>query len=353
MKSENPASGRLLHWFAGARRSLPFRQEPTPYHIWVSEIMLQQTRVSAVLPYYTRFITALPDIASLAACGEDELHKLWEGLGYYSRVRNMQKAAQAVVRQYGGCLPADYKALLALPGIGPYTAGAIASLAFGLPEVAVDGNVLRVFSRLLADEGDITRPEVKARLTEAVRAWQPPGAPGPYNEAIMELGALVCLPGAPRCGECPLRDLCKAYERGIAATLPNKAPQKPRKTEQYTVLVVNSGDRVLLVRRPQKGLLAGLWQPLLLPGWLNYEDARQVLEECLGCSPALRELPPARHVFTHREWHMRGWQCSFPEKAPPPTDGLFVTKEQQQAGYPLPSAFDAYRSAFFEKAAGR
>ena len=195
----------LLAWFDQNRRSLPFRDDPTPYHVWVSEIMLQQTRVAAALPYYERFIRELPDIPALAACPPERLDKLWEGLGYYRRVHSMQKAAQAVCERYGGALPADYDALLALPGIGPYTAGAIASIGFGLAVPAVDGNVLRVFARLYNDGAPIDEPAAKKRCTARVMAHQPPDAPGDYPQALMELGALVCLPGgAPLCGQCPL-----------------------------------------------------------------------------------------------------------------------------------------------------
>ena len=208
MENISPA---LLEWFYKNRRSLPFREDPTPYHVWLSEVMLQQTRVSAVLPYYYRFLEALPDIPALAACEEERLHKLWEGLGYYSRVRNLQKAAKLVCAQYGGQLPADYAALLALPGIGEYTAGAIASISFGLPVPAVDGNVLRVFSRLYNDPGVITEPAVKKAFTARVMEHQPPEKAGDYNQALMELGALVCVPnGAPLCGQCPLAESCRA-----------------------------------------------------------------------------------------------------------------------------------------------
>ena len=209
MENISPA---LLDWFYKNRRSLPFREDPTPYHVWLSEVMLQQTRVSAVLPYYYRFLEALPDIPALAACEEERLHKLWEGLGYYSRVRNLQKAAKLVCAQYGGQLPADYAALRALPGIGEYTAGAIASISFGLPVPAVDGNVLRVFSRLYNDPGVITEPAVKKAFTARVMEHQPPEKAGDYNQALMELGALVCVPnGAPLCGQCPLAALCLGY----------------------------------------------------------------------------------------------------------------------------------------------
>ena len=265
MENISPA---LLEWFYKNRRSLPFREDPTPYHVWLSEVMLQQTRVSAVLPYYYRFLEALPDIPALAACEEERLHKLWEGLGYYSRVRNLQKAAKLVCAQYGGQLPADYAALLALPGIGEYTAGAIASISFGLPVPAVDGNVLRVFSRLYNDPGVITEPAVKKAFTARVMEHQPPEKAGDYNQALMELGALVCVPnGAPLCGQCPLAESCLARAAGTTAQLPQKAKPKPRKLVPVTLALVESPAGFLVQQRPQKGLLAGLWQPVL---WDQY-----------------------------------------------------------------------------------
>ena len=257
----------LLNWFYANRRILPFREDPTPYHVWLSEIMLQQTRVSAALPYYERFLAALPDIPALAGCEEEKLHKLWEGLGYYSRVRNLQKAAKIVCAQYGGQLPADYNALLALPGIGEYTAGAIASISFGLPVPAVDGNVLRVFARLYNDPRLVTDPQVKREFTARVMEHQPPAKAGDYNQALMELGALVCLPnGAPLCEQCPLGTLCRARAAGTALSLPQKTPPKARRITPVTVALVLNEGRVLLQQRPAKGLLAGLWQPLLWEG---------------------------------------------------------------------------------------
>ena len=264
MENISPA---LLNWFYENQRVLPFRTDPSPYHVWLSEIMLQQTRVSAALPYYERFLAALPDIPALAACEEEKLNKLWEGLGYYSRVRNLQKAARIVCEQYGGELPADYDAIRALPGIGDYTAGAICSISFGIPVPAVDGNVLRVFSRLYNDPGVITDPAVKKAFTARVMEHQPPAAPGDYNQALMELGALVCVPnGAPLCEQCPLARLCQARAAGTALSLPQKAAPKARKLEDLTVALVESPAGFLIQRRPEKGLLAGLWQPLLCEG---------------------------------------------------------------------------------------
>lgn len=336
----------LLRWYEQNQRALPFRAHPTPYRVWVSEIMLQQTRVSAALPYYERFLQELPTIAALAACDAQRLHKLWEGLGYYSRVRNLQKAARMVMEQYGGALPADYAALQTLPGIGAYTAGAIASICFGLPVPAVDGNVLRVFARLLNDARDITRPDVKKEWTAHVLALQPPERPGDYNQALMELGALVCLPnGAPLCEECPLRALCAACAAGTQETLPVKAPPAAKKTQRYTVvLAVDETRRVLLQQRPQTGLLAGLWQPLLLEGRLSADAVRQALGARGLVPQTVQPLPAARHVFTHLVWEMEGFLCAVRGSAPP--EGCVWAEGSAVDGvYTLPNAFKTYRAA--------
>ena len=343
MENISPA---LLHWFHANHRILPFRSDPTPYHVWLSEIMLQQTRVSAALPYYERFLAALPDIPALAACEEEKLHKLWEGLGYYSRVRNLQKAAKLVCAQYGGELPADYDALRALPGIGDYTAGAIASISFGLPVPAVDGNVLRVFSRLYNDDRLITDPKVKRAFTTRVMEHQPPAAPGDYNQALMELGALVCVPnGAPLCAQCPLAHLCAAHAAGTALTLPRKAAPKARRIEPVTLALVRSPEGVLLQQRPEKGLLAGLWQPVLWENEsLSADEARTRLA-ALGvvCTPdAAKALRPARHIFSHIEWHMGGYLFTA-ERQPAPAGCVWASLEQLEAAYTLPGAFKAYR----------
>ncbi len=335
----------LLAWYHQNRRKLPFREEPSPYRVWVSEIMLQQTRVSAVLPYYERFMARLPNPAALAACSEDELHKLWQGLGYYNRARNMQKAAKVLVAQYGGSLPKSFEALLALPGIGPYTAGAIASIAFGLPEVAVDGNVLRVFSRLLASSADISLPETKKKLSALVSAQQPKETPGDFNQALMELGALVCTPGVPHCPLCPLEGVCEGNRRGLAAQLPVIAPKAPKLTVPVCVLVLHSPEgRVLLHRRGKTGLLAGLYEPLVLEGQYTKTGAEEALASLPGKVKLGAALPTAKHVFTHRIWQMYGWQGHFtPAKgAALPEDFLLASLQQLQEAYALPGAFKAY-----------
>ena len=334
----------LLEWFYQNKRILPFRTDPSPYHVWLSEIMLQQTRVSAALPYYERFLATLPDIPALAVCDEEKLHKLWEGLGYYSRVRNLQKAARIVCEEYGGQLPADYDALRALPGIGDYTAGAIASISFGLPVPAVDGNVLRVFARLYNDARLITDPAVKKEFTARVMEHQPPEKAGDYNQALMELGALVCVPnGAPLCGACPLKALCKARAAGTALTLPQKAKPKARKVEPVTVVLVESEGKFLIRQRPEKGLLAGLWEPLL---WENEALSPSELHENLTAMGLVCEadgivsLPAAKHIFSHIEWRMTYYALPVPPQ-PAPEGTVWASREQLRAEYTLPGAFKA------------
>lgn len=331
----------LLRWYEQNKRTLPFRTVSTPYRVWVSEIMLQQTRVSAALPYFERFMAELPTVADLAACDPERLHKLWEGLGYYSRVRNLQKAAQIVMEQHGGALPADYDALLKLPGVGAYTAGAIASISFGLPVPAVDGNVLRVFARLYNDDADVMAPATRRLFTRRVLDQMPKAAPGPYNEALMELGALVCIPGTPHCEACPLADRCLGCAAGRAGELPVKPAPKAKTTVPVTVALVESDAGLLLQRRPAKGLLAGLWQPAAWEKALTKDELTAALAK-LGVQATLTEpLPPAKHVFTHRVWQLSGWRgraeaCALP-------DGfVWAAPEQLAEVYPVPNAFGAY-----------
>ena len=335
----------LLHWFWANHRVLPFRSSPTPYHVWVSEIMLQQTRVAAAVPYYERFVQELPDIPALAACEEERLLKLWEGLGYYSRVRNLQKAARIVCEQYGGQLPGDLAALKKLPGIGDYTAGAIASIGFGIPAPAVDGNVLRVFARLYNDEGDIMQPAVKAATTQKVMAQQPAEAPGDFNQALMELGALVCTPGQPDCAACPLQALCLGRQSGNPARLPQKAPKKARKKCELTLcLAQDAAGRWLLQKRGEQGVLAGLWQPpVLAEEALDEKRALAAAQKLLPAAVLLKEKPlKAKHIFTHLEWHMTAYVMAVP-CTPPPEGCVWASPAQLEQEYTLPGAFKTLR----------
>lgn len=298
----------LLAWYDGAKRVLPWRDAPTAYHVWISEIMLQQTRVSAVLPYYKRFLAALPDVRALAEADEGTLMKLWEGLGYYSRARNLQKAARLIVTEHGGRFPDTYKGLLALPGVGEYTAGAIASIAFGRCVPAVDGNVLRVLARSTGDEGDILDGRVRKRDREWLQAVMPADRPGEFNQALMELGATVCLPGgAPRCGDCPLRSLCKAREGEGWRRLPVKRAKKARRVEEKTVFVLVSPAGLALRQREASGLLAGLWELPNVAGTLD-ESGASAQATAWGLDVARWEKQlTGKHIFTHVEWRMRGY----------------------------------------------
>lgn len=338
----------LLAWYDAGRRILPWREEPTPYHVWLSEIMLQQTRVEAVKPYYDRFLQALPDIRSLAAVEEEKLLKLWEGLGYYNRARNLKKAAEILVSEYGGEMPDDYAKIQSLPGIGSYTAGAVSSIAFGRAHPAVDGNVLRILSRLRADDRDILNAKVKKAVEEDLADVMPADRPGDFNQALMELGAMVCIPnGAPRCEACPWKGLCLAREDGRTAEFPKKAKKKPRSVEEKTILVIQDAERVALRKRPESGLLAGLYEFPSLAGHCEETQVSAYLRE-IGLSPIrIRRLPPAKHVFTHKEWHMTGYLIRVDElavKGPgQEMEGfVFVEPEETRTNYPIPSAFAVY-----------
>ena len=336
----------LLEWFRDNARKLPWRNDPTPYHVWLSEIMLQQTRVAAALDYYRRFLEECPDLETLAALPEDRLMKLWQGLGYYSRARNLQKAARVIVNEYGGTFPADYEAVRALPGVGDYTAGAVCSIAFGQPVPAVDGNVLRVAARVSGDGGDISSPEMKKRVTEAVRAVMPLHAPGAFNQALMELGATVCLPnGAPLCETCPARDFCAALTQDRIAELPFKSPKKPRRVEERTVWLLFHDDRAALRRRSERGLLAGLWEfpnepagSNPLPGWGIVRKS----DEYAG---------QAKHIFTHVEWHMTLRAVEAASDALP-EGWVWATLDELEGVYPVPNAFDGAKKAVLKRLGG-
>lgn len=338
----------LVGWYRACARTLPWRSEVTPYRVWVSEIMLQQTRVEAVKPYFARFLEAFPSAKELAEAPEDKLLKCWEGLGYYSRVRNMQKAAQKIVSDYGGEMPRTRKELLSLPGIGSYTAGAIAAFAYGLPEPAVDGNVLRVVARLCADDRNILDPRIREDDEEWLRAVIPHDAAGDFGQALIELGALVCLPGsAVKCGECPLAGLCRARAEGLTGILPVRFKEQKRREENRTVLLLCDSDAVLLEKRPAKGLLAGLWQFPNVEGFLTEAEAVKAATalgaEVIGVEP----LPDARHVFTHITWHMKGYRLTVRQLTP--AMGTAVPLSEVRSGFAIPSAFSAYRKCLPEE----
>lgn len=332
----------LLSWYRANARCLPWRQTRDPYRIWVSEIMLQQTRVAAVLGYYARFLAAFPSVEALAAAPEEQLMKQWEGLGYYSRARNLQKAAKIVVETHGGKFPRDFAGLLALPGIGDYTAGAIASAAFGLRQPAVDGNVLRVVARLADCHDDILNPQTKEAVREAVEAAMPQTAEDIrlFNQALMELGAVVCAPGGPpKCDFCPGKTFCLGRQRGTAEVLPVKAAKKPRRLEEKTVFLLLQNGKIALRKRQDSGLLASLWEFPNVEGLLD-EAAAAAAVAAWGFQPKnwLKKLT-AKHIFTHVEWHMTGY--SLVAAGAGPAEFVFVDAEGL-ACRAVPSAFGKY-----------
>lgn len=376
----------LADWFTANARTMPWRSNPLPYYVWVSEIMLQQTRVEAVRRYFDRFVGALPDVRALAECEEDVYLKLWEGLGYYSRVRNLHAAAVQIVEDYDGRIPDDYETLLKLKGIGHYTAGAIASLAYEKPVPAVDGNVLRVLTRVTADDTDIMkqsfRSEVEMQLrkvlehfwteagvqvdsatevesrSESVAGVSEPSedvciSPRIINQALMELGALVCVPnGDPHCEECPWKERCLARKKGCIAQLPVKTKAKARRIEDKTVLLIRNGERMALHKRPPRGLLAGLYEFPNRP-WHLSEDEVLAWIRSMGYTPLrIRRLTDATHIFSHVEWHMIGYSLLVEEEAFASEEQkeraaaeklVFINAAELEAQYALPSAFAAYR----------
>lgn len=337
----------LLDWFDYNARILAWRVNPIPYYVWVSEIMLQQTRVEAVKGYFDRFITELPDIKTLAAVDEEKLLKLWEGLGYYNRVRNLQKAAQQIIQDYDGKLPADYEKLLTLPGIGTYTAGAIASIAFKLPVPAVDGNVLRVTKRIAGSLDDISKDKVKKELWQDLRRIIPNDRPGDFNQALMELGALVCLPnGQPLCSECPVMHLCRAFHEDTIDRIPVKPARKERKIENRTILLIEYQGRYAIRKRPDKGLLAGLWELPGLEGTLNQEELRKVLARQGIYSATVASMGKAKHIFSHMEWHMLGYHVIITEALQSgeyrDIADTWASRDEINKIYSIPNAFSAF-----------
>ena len=344
----------LLAWRKSAPdvRDLPWRDEPTPYHVWISEIMLQQTRAAVVRAYYLRFLDALPSVRDLAAVDDDALMKLWQGLGYYSRARNLKRAAEVIVEKHDGQLPKDFDALLALPGIGRYTASAIASFAYGQPRPAVDGNFLRVAARVTANPIDIAKDTSKRALEAALAPAYPSGRDaGLLNEAFMDLGATVCLPnGVPLCHACPAAQLCLAHDRGTEQDYPVKTALKARRKERRTVLLLSCGDRIAIRKRPARGLLAGLWEYPNLEGKLSQRAVRALLESEGFDVRDIAPLPSARHIFSHIEWELTGWAVTVADMNEPPLMAaeendaapsalLWVRREELADTYSIPAAF--------------
>ena len=326
----------LLDWYEKNKRVLPWRGKPTPYEVWVSEIMLQQTRVETVKPYFSRWMKTFPTVRDLANAEEETVLKMWEGLGYYSRARNLYKAAKIVCEEYGGNLPCEKKALQKLPGIGAYTAGAVLSIAFGAAEPAVDGNVLRVVSRLTADPFDITKDDVKTSVADRLRPLMPAGKTSEFTQALFEIGALVCLPDRDyRCENCPLTAFCVAYKSGAQDSFPVHPPKPPKKEQKLTVFVLEYDNKFAIKKRPEKGLLAGLYELPNKKGFLTEDEVRSLFDGEISV------LPSAKHVFTHIVWEMQGYFVKLKKK--PEEELTFVSAEEIKKVYSLPSAFSAYK----------
>lgn len=311
-----PFTADLLRWFRQNKRDLPWRRGPTPYRVWLSEIMLQQTQVHTVLPYFERFVEALPTVEALAAAPLDEVLKLWEGLGYYGRARNLHRSAKLLVERYDGKLPASVEELLKLPGVGRYTAGAIGSIAFGLSVPVLDGNVMRVFARLLDMRADISLPATRERLWQQAGQWMPAQQASAYNQALMELGQRVCLPREPACQACPLQGHCRAFAAGTQAELPVKRARAAAPHYDVCAGLIRADDeRLLIARRPLDGLLGGLWQ---FPG--GKREAGETLPDCLARE--LREelaiqveigdlFTTVKHAFTHFKITLYAFECRY------------------------------------------
>lgn len=334
----------LVKWYRENHRLLPWREQKNPYYIWISEIMLQQTRVEAVKPFFARFIEALPTVKDAAVCPEDRLLKLWEGLGYYNRVRYIQKAAIELVEKYDGELPKDYQLLKSLPGIGSYTAGAIASIAFDIPVPAVDGNVLRVISRILESDEDIMKQSLQKKMQKMLLEVMPDENPGEFNQALMELGAMVCVPnGMAKCDQCPVSTLCQARSHNRVMELPVRSKAKSRRVEEKTVLVIRDGDRVAIRKRDSKGLLAGLYELPNYPGRLSSEELLNKIKDYQLTTLQIQPLNESKHIFSHVEWRMTGYLIRVAElEAGQGMDMLFVDVKDAEEKYPVPTAFQAY-----------
>lgn len=349
----------VTQWYVKNKRDLPWRRRVSAYRVWISEIMLQQTRVEAVKPYYERFIKELPDVKALAEVDSDHLMKLWEGLGYYSRARHLKEAAVCIMEEHNGVFPDDHGHIRALKGVGSYTAGAISAFAYNQPYPAVDGNVLRVVARLIGLHDDILQASTKKKVEHIVAACIPQGRSSDFGQGLIELGALICLPGGQaRCAECPVHDVCRAYERDLVETLPVRVQKTKKRIEKRTVLQICHGDRICIGKRPDRGLLAGMYELPNLPGHMTEDDVIRTMSRWGMPVIRCRRLPEAKHIFSHITWDMIGYVLEIDEldvgKIQIRSDGVssdgsdhmfFVSTDQLRKSYAVPGAFSAYMPA--------
>ncbi|KXG75283.1 A/G-specific adenine glycosylase [Thermotalea metallivorans] len=333
----------LICWYRQNHRKLPWRETQNPYAIWVSEVMLQQTRVETVIPYFQQFMEKFPTVEALAKAHEEEVLKAWEGLGYYSRARNLHRGAKVVAEHYGGRIPHRLKEIKKIPGIGSYTAGAILSIAYGQPVPAVDGNVMRVFSRVFCVQEDIGGEKTKKEMEKIGAVVIPPENPSFFNQGLMELGALICTPIAPKCIACPIFEACCARQKGIQHELPIKKKKTKVKEVFLEVGLVWKGDKLLITKRPGDSLLAGLWGFPAVErekGWERGKSIRQELKDTYGMEvTGAKHVLDATHIFTHLKWHMEVYVACFMEEAKieyPPVQWVTLKEIKQ---YPIPTAF--------------
>ena len=344
-ETESPITRTLLDWYDAHRRSLPWRDVGNPYATWVSEIMLQQTRVETVIPYYERFMADYPDVMALAAVPEDEVLKHWEGLGYYSRARNLHRGAQQIAANGGG-LPKDAAGWREICGVGDYTAGAISSIALGQRAAAVDGNVIRVITRLTGLRENAAAPSVRREIAARSEALMPPDRPGDFNQALMDLGATVCIPAAPRCESCPLVSFCDAFAAGDAEDLPLLPGKNLPKEIEWDLVLIHMGDCVL-VRQREERMLHGLWVFPMVEGHHEAEELTGLLKNLTGMKVSdLHPVGEAKHVFTHQIWQMRLWRGTADPEAIPADPWRAVTREELES-LALPSAMRVPRRMAF------
>jgi len=322
----------LLNWYDTNQRVLPWRENKDPYRVWISEIMLQQTRVETVIPYFNRFINKIPTVEALSKVDDDELNKLWEGLGYYSRARNLKFASIQVMNEFNGIIPSTQKELESLKGIGPYTSGAVLSISFDKPFTAVDGNVLRVFSRLYAIDSNIKDPKTKKDIKGIVEELLPKFRVGDFNQALMEIGATICVPtGRPLCEKCPLASQCEAKKRNIQTILPIIEKRNSRRKQDVTYIILKANDKYALRKRPPKGLLAGLYEFLNFDNKLSLNEVKAMYD-----FKSIEKLPSKKHIFTHIEWNITAYLVELHEVIEP---FIWASRDELDTVYPIPVAF--------------
>jgi A/G-specific adenine glycosylase len=337
----------IVLWYTANKRSLPWRDTGNPYHVWISEIMLQQTRIEAVRPKYLSFMQELPSISALAECEDDHLMRLWEGLGYYSRARNLKKCALILVQKYHSQLPISFNELLKLPGIGPYTAGAISSIAFDQAVPAVDGNVLRVLARLFAVKEDVRSDAVRKELLDTIndlyQKIHPSGFFASFNQGLMEIGETVCMPnGVPHCCACPLQNTCRTQKEKLWESIPYRSKLKERKIIHRTLLILRDGDSFLLHKRDETGLLAGLYEFIGIDQFISEKEALKYTEKIGAVPLRISHLPDAKHIFTHLEWHMHAYEIQVEEIEHLNIAGCVSADKKELASLAIPSAFKTY-----------